>query len=145
MIPQAKCVSLETAKHLKEMGFPQDTERVWFCSNKQKPCSGRNHPESEHKYKYILCDVGSLMTSMPPERFANFVNLGKVFAAPDAQEISDLLSPGFGVEKQKDGRFAAHPAGEYEAYHVAFNNNLAEALALCWLFPREETIHEEIV
>lgn len=73
---EQKVVSLETAKKLKKIGFPQDTERVYLL-HRSKEYSLENTLwfESEDGEWGCRCSIKDLCP----------------IAAPDAQEIGELL------------------------------------------------------
>lgn len=106
-----KCVSLETAKKLKEAGFPQDTER-WFVDTRKswKEYNGQfisyeeskqYPPESVHMngdgglytfkpFEGIQEGDGELELSDRKDGMKGYNN-SEPLAAPDATELGELL------------------------------------------------------
>lgn len=123
MTPENKVVSLETAKRLKELGFPQDTER-WFYVHTDH--NGDFHAANLERYKPILnsdCYKGCHLIS-----------------APDAQEIGELLPEeayemiSFGAPHWRDACWYIYWLEKDD--HEAFDNE-AEARAACWIYLKE--------
>lgn len=126
MTPIEKCVSLETAKKLKEAGFPQKTERKWaFHVNNVDPVWSIQYDDDDSWMGY------------------------EVTAAPDAQEIGALLPQSIHTE---DGDWQFGQRKELDNIHVTFywnpsgtkkgfdHHNEAEARAACWLYLKEQKL-----
>lgn len=122
MIPEQKCVSLETAKRLKAAGFSQDTEHFWYQYVMERT------PEAPYqKGDWEL---------RPSEQWGN--GTGEHIAAPDAQDIGELLPRNFGSELFMQLR----PSGwllRVDGYE-ALNDNEAEARASVWLWLKEREL-----
>jgi hypothetical protein len=129
MTPQEKCVSLETAKRLRDSKFPQDTERCYLHDG-------------------VFLGRGEVTDAL----------LGTVmaFAAPDAQEIGELLPYEIADAHRKyylvvelcveddatrlwKVRYATVSGGViYGGVH--FDKNLAEAFSAAWLWLKEQNL-----
>lgn len=137
MRPEDKVVTLETAKKLKEAGFPQDTERWWFP---HREMGTSNLTE----WKLLLNRAGS----------------AESLAAPDAQEIGELLpfvigSPDPTSKMILRMTVGGSPNGK-RTYSVGYvdveignegkyakffgHENEAEARAACWLYLKQQGI-----
>ena len=125
MLPSQKCVSLETARKLQAAGFPQETERYFMHDDNFKTDElwERTHWET------VEDEWGS---------GRNFDSIEKI-AAPDAQEIGELLPGGCGFEKQEN-QWACHPPGDYEAYEWIYADTEANVRAAMWLSLKEQKL-----
>jgi hypothetical protein len=103
--------SLETAKKLKAVGFPQDVEREWFVDAEGK---------------------ATLRNVMP----AGFSGFGLGYAAPTAQEIADQLEDGVSVDNltTTNGQYWAQSRSDIQAA----GTTMAEALAALYLRLKED-------
>lgn len=135
MKPEEKCVSLETAKKLKEAGFPEHgTERTWSIGGDK-------------------CEKDWTLVNEDDEA----VSRTTFIAAPDAQEIGELLPadiPGFYDEaptyflvcaKFDDGWMLEYEhavdSGGYKPRYVSMGYaNESEARAACWLYLKENKL-----
>ncbi len=125
MTPSEKCVSLETAKRLLAVGFPQDTERAW-----------RWQFDDQYELGY-------------PNSAAT-----KDYAAPDSQEIGELLPhsvdtkegswiitmPNLNGFRYLDYiKYSSNGVGTLlHGYPLLSGKNEAEARAACWLWLKEQ-------
>lgn len=130
MKPEDKVVSLETAKLLKTAGFPQDTERMW---------EGIMHDVDDMRFKL--------------KRFKANGNPW-AYAAPDAQEIGELLPhsvdtkegswiitmPNLNGFRYLDYiKYSSNGVGTLlHGYPLLSGKNEAEARAACWLWLKEQ-------
>lgn len=124
MKPEQKCVSLETAKRLKEAGFPQDTER-WWRDGAGVQLRNHNYPQEIDTSDYY-----------------------QDYAAPDSQEIGELLPPkakpdadsnSLPIEYWKDEESCVVAIMHYDSIIEMWRGkNEAEARAACWLFLKEK-------
>jgi hypothetical protein len=134
--PKSKCVSLGTAKKLKEAGFPQDTERWWAL------------PRGGNKIVPHLVNYHS-------------TRIGEIYAAPDAQEIAEQLPfrAKWDIAGQWSNDWLPHemfmPTLKHRKWfrfcYMGDNDvvlggmwfeheNEAEARAACWLWLREQKL-----
>jgi hypothetical protein len=102
-------VTFETAKKLKEAGFPQQTEFMWGSPNE----IGAREDYKEGWWS-------------------------RLHAAPTAQEIADRLPKQVPIAVGEPlGEFYMHHEGPWEAGYTRFGyteaDTMAEALALLWL------------
>ena len=119
-----KCVSLETAKRLKEAGWPQDTtDNHWFeyCGKEKievKPGLSTNRITGGNFKNYDAPDVSDLLTALP-----NGVQMTKGLAYGNyyCQDYRERES-GAALENEK------------------WQKNPSEALAQLWLALRKEKI-----
>ncbi len=113
MIPEQKCVSLETAKLLAQAGFLEETQYTWFQ------------------------DEESQWQLLPTER-----NEGKSWegcaSAPDAQEIGGLLPDGYFTYRRGTSWFTGKDLHQL-AVGVATATE-AEARATLWLWLKEQKL-----
>jgi len=122
-----KCVSLETAKRLKEAGWPQDTtDNHWFeyCGKEKievKPGLSTNRITGGNFKNYDAPDVSDLLTALP-----NGVQMTKGLAYGNyyCQDYRERES-GAALENEK------------------WQKNPSEALAQLWLALRKEKIVPE--
>lgn len=120
MQPVEKYVSLKTAKKLKEAGFPQETERWWFTTNG------------------VDWSLGGAFSSRSDGNIA----------APDAQEIGELLPIGITTYKGKSGWTVRRQKQNCCGYNQVISPNRlsfqteAEARAAAWLWFKEEIDRE---
>lgn len=112
MTPQEKCVSLETARRLKENNFPQETERVWFCIGVDK---------------FELLTVEYLRGCVQ--------ETDELYAAPDSAELGELLPKGSMFVKYAGGWMDVT-----EGMPSNGNVNEAEARAAAWLYLKENNL-----
>lgn len=127
MKPEEKCVSLETAKKLKDAGFPQNTERAWLQKS----------------------------TGWSLVRNDNFTGLKDDIhaAAPDAQELSSTIP--FRSKKMKtvnDARFSMLklPEDTWMCWYFdedtdedktpRFIGSMQESLAMMFLYLKENNL-----
>lgn len=129
MTPQDKCVSLETAKKLKEAGFPQETVRVWIELDHGPGGDWRN-VDVEHE----LSEHGG-------------------FASPDAQEISkELPFRNKRMGTVNDARLTTLklPYDKWLVWYEdedtkedktpRFQGSMCEAFSACWLYLVEQKL-----
>jgi hypothetical protein len=133
MQPESKVVSLETAKKLKESGFPQDTERYWLDTG-----SVANEDES-YSVVHEEEDCGGVEGYI---------------AAPDAQEIGELLPESIEDEEYWLTTFKCTRKGWWVVYNqsgqdAATSKNCkesiwspseSEARAACWIYLKENKL-----
>lgn len=146
MTPAEKCVSLETARKLQAAGFPQDTHFSWLpviFSHKETVVE-RSEPRVVYvepalvtgEY-YLSCDTKEEMRD-------------GIVAAPDAQEIGELLpysTDSYGLYMQKFHRdwivyYSMHSwlydiGGKFPENKPSISANEAEARASAWLYLKE--------
>jgi hypothetical protein len=123
MTPEQKVVSLETAGKLKEAGFPQDMERWWNILEKEDG------------------SIVELLESQPPEgRWLGF-------AAPDAQEIGELLPARLDRFGQLSCTKDKYSPDEWPVWECGYTSgerfrsvNEAEARAQLWLWLKEQKL-----
>lgn len=123
MIPQQKCVSLETAKRLREAWFPQDTERWWSWYNQE---------------------TNKLWEITKGRQYESW------YAAPDAQEMG--LPESINVYGEHGHLHIGYGTREVGKWTVGYANyearcseifdhaNEAEARAACWLWLKEQKL-----
>ncbi len=114
MTPESKVVSLETAKRLKDAGFPQDTERAWRDWEPKCYLTKFTHG---HEEKFMI-------------------------AAPDAQEIGKLTPKTLGGNFLFQLRVVGWVirVGNGEVVQEFINANEAEARAEAWLWLKENNL-----
>ena len=118
MQPESRVVSLETAKKLKEAGFPQETERWW-----------RDGGDAHGNY---ICT-------------GEYGHDSFMIAAPDAQEIGEQMLNSIGARKFTGCflRFGQWGGGTKDVHEFRVSkqtfraSNEAEARAACWLYLKD--------
>jgi hypothetical protein len=156
MKAEEKCVSLETAKKLKEAGFPQDQSLFYwrlrystsesFDNGKslgKKGEFGEYHVEYYPKPRFTTADVKWNQTDL--------IKLDETeYDAPDAQELG--LPESIGKEGEHGhlhisygtrttNKWTAGYANYKERCSEIFDHeSLAEALAACWLWLKENKL-----
>lgn len=137
MRPEEKCVSLETAKKLKEAGFPQVTERCWWadvesCIDGSKPRIIEGSLWTLHYGKPVWHEATSWW-----------------FAAPDAQEIGVELGDYVGAELNASSRRRNKWHCYYKAkkmrdddfpWPIKGYENEAEARAAAFLYLKQQNL-----
>lgn len=150
MTPQEKCVSLETAKKLKEAGFPQETERLWEqCYTKSRKQGEDWKIEVDDRWRIVQNRRGWF--SAPEIVFQPLYKEVReiedaAIAAPDAQEIGEQLPS---LNQTLDAGMVGFDKVE-EGWETSFstlgsrrefaNVNEAEARAACWLWLKENKL-----
>lgn len=150
MIPAEKCVSLGTAKRLRDAGFPQDTERMYLLI----PCGCTGHENWE-----LIDPITTYVRRADIE-----IREEHKIAAPDAQEIGAMLPFRHKhLGTVNDALFVEHKLANmekrwwivgyvdeytsrwpfdflvFQGKEVRFENeNEAEARAACWLYLKEQ-------
>lgn len=128
MTPEQKCVSSDTAIALEVAGFPQNTERWWIDKT---DFDGQLWIEN-HEPTYELGSWAEM------EEWSDTGRVRSHYAAPDAQEIGELLPRNLGSELfmqlRKSGWLVR--VDGYEVLH----ENEAEARAACWLWLKENKL-----
>ncbi len=118
MKPEQKCVSLETAKKLKETGFPQEMERYWVDGEHVSlPLLLRRFTEDKRTDVYAAPDAQEILEAIPSRRQL-FIDI----------RYADSLKQYFVENKGSSLTTQFHHA------------NLSEALARAWLFLKEKNI-----
>lgn len=124
-----KTVSLETAKQLKEVGFPQETEFYWRV------------PDDEEK-----------STVESREKMKKFYYIFPTYASPTADEILEELPQtikyngktyhlfiSMGLDRQYFVVYANELDYEYNApFPIKMRHSLAEAVAEIYLYLKKE-------
>lgn len=133
-----KVVSLETAKRLKEAGWPQDiNEKVWFEDSGGFGLFTRGVAPRKKGDVFSAPDVSDLLEVLPkiihcPERDKNWPKGSLIIrSVKDCREIysGDWV---VGYENGPDGTTFDELTGEHDS--------LAEALASLWLILKENKI-----
>lgn len=136
MTPQEKCVSLETARELKHAGFPQDMERYWETSFS----AASLHLASEVAESYYL---------VPKPNMCTTGDCKPIFAAPDAQEIAELLPwyiqehcvfVGQRMEWRNPNNYTVVYGTLKDIFHSVSADSEVEARASMWLYLKESKL-----
>lgn len=136
MTPQEKCVSLSTAKKLKDAGFPQDTERHYFpdiLARSEKLISKPEDSVPVYEVKATMITDAYTLSSDPREEYRD-----GIVAAPDMQEISVLLPAGTAICKGLQG-WSCKSRWKTPRGHKQFCSGV-EVAAWCWLYLKENNL-----
>ncbi len=122
MEPIKKCVSLETAKKLKEAAFKQDTERWWMADQGE----------------WVICQIHE------KEVFEKAPYNTEMIAAPDAQEILEQMPVGFQITKNESATLGKITSIKFlesvdkELWGSWGKDNYIEEMAECWLWLKSQ-------
>jgi hypothetical protein len=124
-------VSFETAKKLKEAGFPQPEPavgQVWYNEIGFPSLLTRNMGEGE--WRFVLLASGEV-------RF-DLVDFGRTFFAPTATDILPLLGESYGLNCEGDGWQVFWMSSWGYEDTIAEHANPAEACAAAWLKNKQQ-------
>jgi hypothetical protein len=137
MTPESKCVSLATAKALKEAGFPQDTERAWLEVENSKLIY-RNQNGDVGVPAPDAQEIGELLPEVTDQGFLEFTKSlyedgeeWEVFycdISKDTEPVAGMPN----VMKLRMDKTIVSP--------VFGHKNEAEARAACWLYLKQQKL-----